>query len=115
MELFRQTGLAQGAASSDLMRAATSMVKYTLNIGDVLYRKGEPANRLFLIVSGDFVLDTTEPDKSNTDAKGKFVPFLHRYVFTNMQPFKRVRIFMKVIYLMMLSLYIYIYLFHSGL
>ena len=80
MELFRQTGLAQGAVSSDLMRAATSMVKHNLNVGDVLYRMGEPANRLFLVVSGDIVLDTTKPDSTNTDSEGNFVPFMHRYV-----------------------------------
>jgi hypothetical protein len=75
IELFRQTGLAARINPQELVSAAASMKKIYLSAGEVLYRKGEPANRLFLVVSGDFALDTMDlpvkPSKGKGKGKGK--------------------------------------------
>ena len=77
IELFRQTGLAKGVQSKDLMRAANSMSKHVLQEGDVIFCRGQKADRLFLVVSGDVVLDTSALNATNTDSEGRFVPFMH--------------------------------------
>ena len=61
IELFRQTGLAARINPQELVSAAASMRKISLTAGEVLYRKGEKAERLFLVVSGDIALDTMDP------------------------------------------------------
>ena len=76
IELFRQTGLAARIDTKDLMAAAASMVKHTLWEGDVLFEKDTKADRIFLVVSGEFVLDTTEPSANNRNRAGEFSPFL---------------------------------------
>ena len=75
IELFRQFGLANRIAPKDLMAAAGSMVKRILYRGDVLYCKGEPAKTIFLVVSGDFVLDAGTYKQS--EGGRKVQPFSH--------------------------------------
>ena len=79
IELFRQTGLAARINPQELVAAAGSMRKVTLTAGDILYMKGEPATRLYLVVSGDVVLDLKDPvpyKAPGKPGKGLLEPFL---------------------------------------
>jgi hypothetical protein len=60
IDFLRQSGLANRISPKDLVSAASSMIRRTLLLGDILYYKGQPANSLFLIVSGEFLLDIGE-------------------------------------------------------
>lgn len=57
IDFLRQSGLAQNISAKDLMQAAESMTKRTLLRGEILFCKGENVTSLFLVVSGDVVLD----------------------------------------------------------
>lgn len=74
IEMFRQVGLATKISPSDVMNAANSMIKHTLEQGDVLYFKHQPARSTFLVVSGDIVLDTGEPIGIDPAATAKQKP-----------------------------------------
>jgi CRP-like cAMP-binding protein len=58
IDFMRQSGLANHISSKDLFQAANSLVRKTLYCGDILYCKGETVKSMFLVVSGEFVLDT---------------------------------------------------------
>lgn len=58
IDFMRQSGLANRISPKDLVRAAGSMIKRNLVQGDILYFKGEKAKVLYLVVSGDLLLDT---------------------------------------------------------
>ena len=85
IELFRQLGLASKISVSDINHAANNMVKHTVSIGDCLYFKHQPANAIYLIVSGDFVADTGDP--VGIDVTGKlpqdyaFLTSIQEYCF----------------------------------
>ena len=81
IELFRQTGLAGRIEPKELMKAAQSMVKRTLYSGDVLFEKGAIASKLYIVVSGELLLDVSDtgfrpvarPDGSAAPPPGPFV------------------------------------------
>jgi CRP-like cAMP-binding protein len=58
MDFMRQSGLANRISPKDLVRVAQSMIRRTLLQGDVVYYKGEVVKSLFLVVSGELLLDT---------------------------------------------------------
>lgn len=60
IDFLRQSGLANRISSKDLVAAAGNMIKRTLLHGEVLYCKGETVSSLYLVLSGDFILDTGE-------------------------------------------------------
>jgi len=68
IELFRQVGLASKISPAEVMKAANSMIKRTLDLGDVLFLRNDPASSIFLVVSGDIVLDTGGPLKKEAEA-----------------------------------------------
>jgi len=76
IELFRQTGLANRISPKDLMAAASSMIKRILYTGDILFSKGEPATSIYLVVSGEFILDTGDPIVPEGQY-GKSEPFMN--------------------------------------
>lgn len=71
IDYMRQSGLANRISSNDLVLAANSMLRRTLLQGEILYCKGEPVSSLFLVVSGEFLLDTGEVYHD-----GKLEPFI---------------------------------------
>jgi len=58
IDYIRLSGLANRASPKDLVDIAQSMTKRTVLKGEVLYCKGEPIKCLYLLVSGEVVLDT---------------------------------------------------------
>jgi CRP-like cAMP-binding protein len=58
MDFMRQSGLANRISPKDLVRVAQNMVRRTLLQGEILYFKGETVKSLFLVVSGELLLDT---------------------------------------------------------
>eukprot|EP01035_Chromulina_nebulosa_P027890 gene27890-36736_t len=54
----------------ELILAAGSMIRRTLVQGDILYIKGEPVRSVYLVVSGEFILDTGDVVRD-----GKLEPF----------------------------------------
>ena len=58
MDFMRQSGLANRISPKDLVRVAQSMVRRTLLQGEILYYKNETVKSLFLVVSGELLLDT---------------------------------------------------------
>jgi len=60
MDFMRQSGLANRISPKDLVRAAHCMIRHTLMQGDVLFYKGQIAHSIFLVVSGEFLLDTRD-------------------------------------------------------
>jgi CRP-like cAMP-binding protein len=60
MDFMRQSGLANRISPKDLVRVAQNMVRRTLLQGEILYFKGETVKSLFLVVSGELLLDTGE-------------------------------------------------------
>lgn len=58
IDFLRQSGLANRISPKDLVSAASSMIRRTLVQGEILYYKGETAKSIFLVVSGEFLLDT---------------------------------------------------------
>ena len=58
MDFMRQSGLANRISPKDLVLAAQSMVRRTLMQGEILYYKNETVKSLFLVVSGELLLDT---------------------------------------------------------
>lgn len=57
IDFMRQSGLANRISPKDLVQAAGSMIRRTLYRGDVLYCKGETVASMFLVVSGEILLD----------------------------------------------------------
>mmetsp|Transcript_30297 Transcript_30297/g.41540 ORF Transcript_30297/g.41540 Transcript_30297/m.41540 type:complete len:93 (+) Transcript_30297:835-1113(+) len=55
---MRQSGLANRISPKDLILAAGSMIRRNLYQGDILFVKGEPVHSVYLVVSGEFILDT---------------------------------------------------------
>eukprot|EP01038_Epipyxis_sp_PR26KG_P013456 gene13456-18048_t len=70
IDFMRQSGLANRISPKDLVHAASSMIRRTLLRGDILFCKGEEAKSIFLVVSGEFVLDIGEVVND-----GKIKPF----------------------------------------
>ena len=62
IDFLRQTGLASRISPKELITAADSMKKHTYLKGDILFLKGEPVKSLYLVVSGDILLDTNDSD-----------------------------------------------------
>eukprot|EP01039_Chlorochromonas_danica_P009216 gene9216-10177_t len=60
IDFLRQSGLANRISPKDLVQAARSMDRRTLLQGDILYYKGEPSHSMYLVVSGEFLLDIGE-------------------------------------------------------
>ena len=58
MDFMRQSGLANRISPKDLVRVAQSMIRRTLLQGEILYFKNETVKSLFLVVSGELLLDT---------------------------------------------------------
>jgi CRP-like cAMP-binding protein len=58
MDFMRQSGLANRISPKDLVRVAQSMVRRTLLQGEILFYRGETVKSLFLVVSGELLLDT---------------------------------------------------------
>ena len=71
MDFLRQSGLANRISPSDLYEVGCSLKKRVLDKGEVLYLKGEPVDNLFLIVSGDILLDISDYRKN-----AGFMPFV---------------------------------------
>lgn len=57
IDFLRQSGLANRISPKDLVQAARTMIRRTMLQGDILYYRGEPASSMFLVVSGEFLLD----------------------------------------------------------
>lgn len=72
MDFMRQSGLANRISPKDLVRVAQSMIRRTLLQGEILYYKNETVKSLFLVVSGELLLDT-----GDFMADGKPQPFLN--------------------------------------
>ncbi len=60
IDFLRQSGLANRISPKDLVSAAASMIRRTLLQGDILYYKGESVKSIFLVVSGELLLDTAD-------------------------------------------------------
>lgn len=60
IDFLRQSGLANRISPKDLVLAASSMSKRTLHEGDILYYKGEEVKCIYMVVSGEFLLDTND-------------------------------------------------------
>lgn len=71
MDFLRQSGLANRISPSDLYEVGCSLKKRVLDKGEVLYLKGEPVDNLYLIVSGDILLDISDYKKN-----GGYMPFV---------------------------------------
>lgn len=72
IDFLRQSGLANRISPKDLVSAASSMIRRTLLQGEILYFKGEAAKSIFLVVSGEFLLDTGDFLSSS----GQPIPFV---------------------------------------
>lgn len=72
IDFLRQTGLASRISPKDLLIAANSMKKHTFLKGDILFLKGEPVKSLYLVVSGDILLDVND-----CDVQKHQIPFLN--------------------------------------
>lgn len=72
IDFLRQTGLASRISPKDLVTAANSMKKHIFLKGDILFLKGEPVNALYLVVSGDILLDVNDCDVGKHQ-----IPFLN--------------------------------------
>lgn len=72
IDFLRQSGLANRISPKDLVTAAGCMIRRTLLQGDVLYYKGETVKSIFLVVSGEFLLDTAD-----CIVDGELQPFVH--------------------------------------
>jgi CRP-like cAMP-binding protein len=70
IDFLRQSGLASRISPSDLVKVANSMTKKTFMKGEILYMKGEPVNCIYLVVSGDVLLDL-----GDNMVNGEFIPF----------------------------------------
>lgn len=68
IEFLRQSGLANRVNPSDLVMAANCMRKRALFRGEVLYLKGEQVRCIFLVVSGEFLLDVADYKSHNFSA-----------------------------------------------
>jgi len=74
MDYLRQSGLVYKASMIDVMEAASCMEKTDYKRGSVLFRKGDPVDRLYIVLSGEILLDTRE----YTDGMNKHnQPFQH--------------------------------------
>lgn len=73
IDFLRQTGLANRMSSQDLVTAAGNMVKRVMYHGEILFCKGEPVQSLYLVLSGDFILDTG----GSGVVDSAFKPFFH--------------------------------------
>jgi hypothetical protein len=60
IDFLRQSGLANRISPNDLVLAASTMSKRTLLEGDVLFYKGEEVKCIYMIVAGEFLLDTED-------------------------------------------------------
>lgn len=60
MDYLRQSGLVRQASMVDFLNIARSMSKKTYKRGTILFQKGDVADKLYLIVSGEVFLDTSE-------------------------------------------------------
>jgi uncharacterized membrane protein YgcG len=58
MDFMRQSGLANRISPNELVRVAQNMIRRTLLQGEILYFKNETVKSLFLVVSGELLLDT---------------------------------------------------------
>jgi CRP-like cAMP-binding protein len=80
MDFIRQSGLVRQASMTDFMNIASSMTKKVYKRGSILFRKGEPARVLYLIVQGEVFLDTSElqsPSPANPMSGEEELPFQH--------------------------------------
>lgn len=68
IDFMRQSGLANRISPKDLVVAAGNMIRKTLSQGDLLYIKGEIVRSMYLVVSGEILLDTSDV---NLDLKSK--------------------------------------------
>lgn len=66
IDFLRQSGLGSGANSKQLYAISISMKKKTLNSGKVLYFKNQPSTCIYIIITGEVMLDT-EFEFSSTD------------------------------------------------
>ena len=64
MDYLRQSGLAHKTSISDLVQAAACFKKIACVSGTLLYRKGDPVDKVFIVLSGEFILDTGDYDES---------------------------------------------------
>ena len=71
MDFLRQTGLVHQASMADIMQAAASITKKTYPAGTLLYRKGDPVDKAFIILSGEIFLDVGNFTES-MDYEGHF-------------------------------------------
>lgn len=76
VDFMRQSGLANRISPKDLVAAAGSMIKRTLYKGDILYCKGQDVQSMYLVVSGDLLLDTGDI----TYEDGRLHPFQYSNV-----------------------------------
>jgi hypothetical protein len=60
IDFLRQSGLANRISPKDLVLAASTMSKKTLEEGEVLFYKGDEVKCIYMIVSGEFLLDTAD-------------------------------------------------------
>ena len=64
MDYLRQSGLAHKTAISDLLQAAACFKKVSCESGTLLYRKGDVVDKIFIVLGGEFLLDTGDYDES---------------------------------------------------
>lgn len=77
MDFMRQTGLANKAALMDVMQTAACITKKAYPAGTLLYKKGEPVVKAYIILSGEVFLDVGNFE----DSKG-----FHGHFFQNINP-----------------------------
>ena len=75
MDYARLSGLANRVDASELLKFAQHVKKRILKKGEILFMKDERVRQVYLIVSGDFLLDTEIGPKASD--KSHFHPFLH--------------------------------------
>ena len=60
IDFLRQSGLANRISPKDLVLAASTMSKRTLQEGEILFYKGEEVKCIYMVVAGEFLLDTSD-------------------------------------------------------
>ena len=57
MDYLRQSGLAHKTPIPDMLKAAACFKKIQCDSGTILYRKGDPVDKVFIVLGGEFLLD----------------------------------------------------------
>jgi hypothetical protein len=58
IDFLRQASMGHKVTSSEVLVGASAMTKRVLPMGTIMYYKGQPVNKVFLVVNGEVLLDT---------------------------------------------------------